>query len=485
MASITLFILGSGIAGGAWDSATLISGRTIQGIGTGGLYVLLDIVCCDLVPQRQRGKYLGPMNSFAGIAAALGPALGGAIAQASWRWIFYMNIPISGVAIIGVWMFMRMVKGPRNSHLGHISKFRQVDYIGNILFIPSVLAVLLGLVMGGIQYPWSSWHVIVPLVLGATGWVAFHIQQHYSETPSVPTRLFRNRTSAAGYILTFLSSILIQAISYFLPIYFQGVLGESVLQSGTYFLPYAIGTLFFAIVGGVLLSKTGTYSILHATAFALSAVGTGLLTLLDATTPKVTWAFFQLITSAGLGITVSTILPSIMAGLPESDVAVATAAYAFIKTFGYVWGVSIASIIFNAVLNANLDLVLDSALRQRLADGAAYAFASEVHQLLVDRDLPWEIRQQIQQVYIISLRAIWWASLGTSMLGFCIVWVEKDLELRNVLDTEYGLKDAQVRDVSDRRAADEEANGSSPADSGPPDDRSERLPSKEASQSRD
>ncbi|KAI5865349.1 MFS general substrate transporter [Durotheca rogersii] len=442
IACTALFVLGSGIAGGASSAAMLIGGRTVQGVGAGGLYVLLDIVCCDLVPLRERGKYVGLMNSFAGVAAALGPPVGGAIAQTDWRWIFYLNIPICGVALCGTFLFMRMKKGSQSQHTGK-SRLLRIDYVGNSIFIPSAIAVLLGLVMGGVDHPWSSWQVILPLVLGGVGWIAFHIQQKFTSHPSLPGHLFGHRTSAIGLILTFISSVVVQAIGYFLPVYFQALKGATVLESGTFFLPYAIGTLFFAVIGGILLAKLGNYKILHIVAFGLSSLGLGVFTLLDGKTPKVAWVFFELISSAGLGITVSTMLPAIMSALAEADVASITAAYSFIKTFGYVWGVTIASVIFNAAVNANLALVSDPAVRDRLRDGQAYAFASEVHSARQAGRYSPQLWDEVGQVYARSLRVIWWTCLGFSLVGLLLVFGERTHELRDELETEYGLEEKE------------------------------------------
>lgn len=437
--SIGLFTLGSGIAGGASNVAMLIGGRTVQGVGAGGIYTLLDIVCCDLVPLRERGKYLGLMFSWAGIAAALGPVLGGVLAQKNWRWIFYMNLPICALALAGILIFMRVKTGAKSTEEIEKSKLKQLDYVGSLIFIPSMLAVLIGLVMGGIQYAWSSWRIILPLILGIVGWIVFHIQQHFTRNPSVPTRLFSNRTSAIAFVLTFLSSVLIQSILYFLPLYFQAVLGTTVVRSGINFLPLAIGTLIFAVTAGILLSKLGTYRPLHAVAMALSAIGFGLFTLLDSNSSKVVWIIFQLIASAGAGMIMSVLLPAIMAALPESDVAAATAAYSFIRTFGYVWGVTVPSIIFNAVFNKHLPSISDPYLRSQLKDGAAYEFASQAHRLR--GTYPADVWAEVTQVYTTSLRTIWWMGLGLSIFGFFAVGLEKHLELRNDLETEYGIDD--------------------------------------------
>ncbi|KAH8432048.1 uncharacterized protein LDX57_009696 [Aspergillus melleus] len=360
--STALFILGSGIAGGARNPPMLISGRTVQGIGAGGIYVLLDIVCCDLVPLRER------------------------------------------------------------------------------------VSLLLGLVTGGVQHPWSSWRVIVPLVLGTLGWMGFHVQQAFTKHPGVPNRLFSNRTSAIGFALTFLSSILVQATSYFLPIYFQAVRSTTVLRSGINFLPFAIGTLFFAAAAGALLSKLGVYRPIHATAFGFSSISFGLFTLLNESTSKVAWVFYQLIGSAGAGMVLSTLLPAIMAALSEADVASASATYSFIRTFGYIWGVTIPSIVFNGVWKGELarGRVPAKWLREELREGGAYAFASQAHSLKCD--VEGNIWSEIVTVYIRSLKAIWWIGLGISLFGFCLVWVAKELELRTELDTEYGFQEKRSKE---------------------------------------
>ncbi|RYP45470.1 hypothetical protein DL768_008190 [Monosporascus sp. mg162] len=439
---VAVFILGSGIGGGARNVALLIAGRTIQGIGAGGVYVLIDIVCCDLVPLRDRGKYLGLMFSWAGLAAALGPPVGGALAQANWRWVLWINIPICGVALGALLAFMRVGNGGEHSKRKMTSKLKQVDYLGTTIFIPSIFAVLYGLIMGGVIYPWSSWRIIVPLVLGVLGWIAFHIQQHlFARHASMPSRLFLNRTSATAFLLTFSSSVLIQSVTYFLPIYFQGVLNTTVLESGTYFLPYAIGSLFAAVLGGGLLSKLGAYRPLHAGAFAISAVSFGLFTLLNSGTSRVAWAFFQLISALGTGITMSIMLPAIMAGLPESDVASSSATYSFIRNFGLIWGITVPGIMFNATVDNNLYLVDNRTLQGSLRGGGAYAFASQAHALRGTFDVA--VWNQVTEVYTRALRAIWWFGLSISIVSLFAVAGERGLELRKDLETEYGLEEKE------------------------------------------
>ncbi|KAI0100866.1 major facilitator superfamily domain-containing protein [Nemania sp. FL0031] len=430
--SVSLFIIGSGIAGGASNVAMIIAGRAIQGVGAGGIYVLIDIVTCDFVPLRDRGKFLGIVQASGGVAAALGPVLGGVLAERNWRWIFYINIPICALPLLTIILFMHAHRGTGED------TFRNLDYVGNLVFTPSIFAILYGLISGGTENPWSSWRVIVPLALGAVGWAFFHAYQHfYAPRPSIPTRLFISRTSATGFALSFLSAILIQTAGFFLPIYFQSVLGTSVSMSGVYFLPVTVGILFSAAGAGVLLSKYGLYRPLHFVAFALSILGFGLFHLLGPSTHKAVWAILELIVAIGFGITISTILPAILAALPDSDVASANAAFSFVRTFGFTWGVTLASIIFNAVFNHNLSQIQSPEPRDRLRNGGAYAFASQAEKikLLIDSE-SWD---QILRVYTVSLRSVWWFGLGISVLALLLVGIEEDLVLSTELKTEYGL----------------------------------------------
>ncbi|XDG06923.1 hypothetical protein ABKA04_006538 [Annulohypoxylon sp. FPYF3050] len=433
--SVALFTIGSGIAGGAHNVGMFIASRSIQGIGAGGMYVLIDIICCDLVPLRERGKYLGIVNSTAAVAAAIGPVLGGALARANWRWIFWLNIPICGVPFFTLLLFMNMKSGDaRSQGWGRLGR---VDYIGNVIFIPSLIALMFGLVTGGIEFPWSSWRIILPIVLGVLGWIAFHIWEYFTTYPSVPSRLFSNRTSATAYALTFSASVLATTLGYFLPVYFQAVLRTTVFDSGVYYLPSAIGILVSAVIGGVLLSAFGAYRPFHALAFAFGTIGFGLFTILRGNSHAVAWVFFQIIVSVGVGIPVSTCLPAIMAALPESDVASATAAFSFIKTFGYVWGVTIPSILFNAVINNNLSLISSPSLRDQLRNGGAYSFASQANSLAGSVD--GTVWNEVEQVYVRSLNAIWWFGLGISAVSFLAVGLERGLELSTELNTEFGL----------------------------------------------
>ena len=434
LVALILFGLGSGIAGGASSPAMLIVGRTIQGLGTGGAYVLLDVICCDLVNLRERGKYLGIMLSTAAIGTSIGPLIGGALAESQWRWIFYLNLPITGLAIVAVALFLNV--GYKRSPTW-LAALKRVDWIGVAIFIPSILSIFLGLVMGGVQFPWGSWHIIVPLVLGVLGWAAYHYYQTICPEPSMPPRLFANRTSAVGFVLAFLSAMLLQIIAYFMPVYFQGVLGQSPFQAGVQFLPFTVVVVPFAIIAGILLSTWGQYKPLHTAGFALTAVGFGLLTILKADSPQSYWVGFLIVAASGIGLTLSIILPSILATLPESEVATASGAFSFIRSFGYVWGVTIASVVFDGQFEVHQDSISDPAVRSQLIGGGAYSFASGGFV----PGLPTQIKAEVIDVYVQALKVVWEVSIAFAALGVLCVLIEKHVPLRQELNTEYGLEE--------------------------------------------
>lgn len=440
---MALFLIGTGIAGGAHNAATVIAGRTILGLGSGGIFMMGDLITCDLVPQRFRGKYLGLVLSTAAVGSLLGPLIGGAIAQENWRWVFWMNLPIGGVAIVLLFVFLRM-KYPVQDDWKHAVV--RMDLFGNTLFIASITAILFGLIAGGTTFRWNTYHIIVPIVLGGVGWIAFHIQQSFVPEPTVPNRLFTNRTSVVGFIIAFDSSILVQWISYFLPVYFQGALKKSPLGSGVALLPTNAFLVPSAMIAGSVMSKTGHYRVLHFVSFALLSIAFGLFTIMDQNSSKAEWVCFQIIAALGLGAPVSTVLPSLQASLPESDVATATATYQFVRSFGFVWGITIPSIIFNNLVNSRLPSLSDQSLVPQIANGGAYGFVVGGQ---IGRQAP-DVQAELLDIYIGALKRVWQIGLAFTLIGFLSVFGSKHVALREELDNEYGLEDGSKGDDEEK-----------------------------------
>ncbi|KAK0616905.1 multidrug resistance protein Fnx1 [Immersiella caudata] len=453
IAATLLFAIGSAVSGAARNINMLIAGRAIQGIGGGGINILVEIIVCDLVPLRERPKYLGVIFVSFAVAMGLGPVIGGIMTQrVTWRWIFYMNLPIAGAALVLLFLFLH-VEYNKDSFSNLI---RRVDFTGNALLIASVVAVLLALTWGGTESPWSSARTLVPLILGLAGHVAFLVIESISSLvrePTMPLRLFSNRTSLGSFGLTFIHAVLTGWVLFFLPLYFQSVLEASPTASGVNLLPTAVGIIPFAIVAGAGVSVLGKYRPFQFAGIALITITFGLFTLLNEASSTGYWVGTQILGAAGCGLLLTTTLPAIQAPLAEADQAIATATWGFLRSFGAVWGVSIPAAIFNSRVNALVDTVDDVSLRRILVDGGAYAMASK--EFMQSLDAIPEVKKQVVGVYVAALRLTWEVGIAFGLLGFLVALVVKEVPMREQLETDYGM--AAVEGSS--KVEDSERNG--------------------------
>ena len=432
--AITLFALGSGIAGGAHAPAMFIAGRLVQGLGAGGMIMLVDLIVCDLVPLRERSTYLSSVLGACALGTLVGPVLGGAIVtRTTWRWAFWINLPICALTLAVTIPFMRL--SWKRSPTWKLSLAR-IDYVGNFVFIASITSILIGLIQGGITYPWSSWRTILPIVLGTAGWLLFfaHQASPICKEPTMPPRLFANWTSGTAYLLDFIISLLLEWYVYTLPLYFQSLRAASPLVSGIDILPINAFMIPSAAIAGALLTKFGKYKPFHWIGFAVLAIACGLCSTLTATSSKAAWVCFEIIAAIGIGFPLATQLPAIQAVLPESDTAITTSTYSFIRSFGFVWGATIPSIVFNSRVNLLLDRIDDFTVRAALANGNAYSYANKV------QALSGLALKQTLDVYAEALKVVWLVGLAFSLLGFVFVFAEKHVEMRVTLDTEFGLE---------------------------------------------
>lgn len=436
--SVALFALGSGIAGGAGSPAMFIAGRLVQGLGAGGMTMLIDLIVCDLLPLRERSSYLGIVLGACAVGSLVGPVIGGAIVtRTTWRWAFWINLPVCALTLAIVLPFLRLSwrRSPSWSHA-----LARVDWMGNVIFVGSITAILLGLIQGGVVYPWGAWQIVVPLVVGFVGWAGFFVQQGYCKEPTMPLRLFADRTLATVSLQNFLVSVLLEWCIYVLPLYFQSELGASALASGIDILPINAFMIPSGAVAGAILTKVGRYKELHWAGFAILAISCGLFSTMSSSTSTAAWAWFGILAGIGIGLPLTTQLPAIQAVLPESDTAILTSTYSFIRSFGFVWGATVPSIVFNSRVNAKLPWIDDPDVRAALANGGAYSYALSI------RHLAGHTLQQTLRVYADALRIVWLVGLGFALLGFLLVFVERHVDMRVTLETEFGLEKSKSTD---------------------------------------
>lgn len=322
----------------------LIAARAIQGAGSGGIVVLVNIAISDLFSMRSRGVYYGIIGMVWALSSAIGPVLGGAFTEnVTWRWCFYVNLPISacGFAIL---FFVLKLHNPQTSIRDGLAA---IDWLGSLLVIGGTLMFLFGLEFGGVTYPWNSATPICLMVFGLVTIGLFILVEHkYAKYPIIPLRLFRQRTSIISFGVCFCHAFVFIAGSYYLPLYFQGVLGASPLLSGVYLLPYALALSFFSAGVGIITKKTGKYLPQIIFGMFIMTLGFGLFIDLEARAnwPKI--ILYQIVAGIGVGPNFQSPLIALQSSVDKRDIAAATSTFGFIRQLSTSISVVVGGVIF-------------------------------------------------------------------------------------------------------------------------------------------
>ncbi|KAK8062545.1 hypothetical protein PG997_014642 [Apiospora hydei] len=445
---VALYTLGSGLCGGANGPAMLIAGRAVQGAGSGGMTAIMGIVISDLVPLRLRSAYQAILAMTYAIGMAIGPVVGGAIVQnTTWRWVFYINLPVGGVSLSLLWLFLR-VKWDKETKTW--DKLKRIDYAGNFLLITATVSVLIALTWAGSVYPWSSYHILAPFIIGLAGLVGFFCPRRICmgagacNTAALiininrPLRLFSNRTSAIIYANTFIVSMLNYWIFFFLPLYFQAVQLSTPTRSGVQILPITLIAVPGAAVGAVALAKWGRYKAFHIIGFACLAAGIGSFAILDKASSTAAWVCLQILPSVGAGMVLDTLLPAFQAGVEEVDSAAAAASWSFVRSFGNIWGVAIPGAVLNIYSSRYAsELIADTTARVSLQNGDAYS--SGTRDFVTSFSEP--MQSQIIEVFTRALSKVFLIGITFPAIAFLLSFIEREVKLRKTLETEFGLEE--------------------------------------------
>ncbi len=456
IASVLIFLAGSTVCGAAQNTAMLIVGRGIQGVGGGGINMLVDVIICDLIPLRDRGKFIGMLFAIISMTASFGPLIGGALAgHGQWRWVFFINLPIGAIALAILFVFLRL------SHRGGLTwkeRVRQIDYIGNATLIVSTVLILYVLTYAGSKYSWSNPQMIALLTVGLGLLVIFAVYERSCAHPVVPPVLFSNRTSSAAFFISFNHSLLTIWTTYFYPLYFQSVLRASPTRSGVNLLVLVFIFPLFAAVAGGLVAKFGEYRVVHLISMSLITIGFGCSSLLTETSPTGVWVVFQLLVAAGLGACIPAQLPAIQAGLTEKEAASSTATWAFIRSLGMIWGVGVPAAVFNNRAEQLLGQIDDQAVRLQIGAGQAYEHGTAAFLEPLDENT----RRQVIGLFSAALKRSW--LIGTVFAGISVLAVaaEKRTKLRKELETDFGLQKEKEKGTQDAEMRDGDANDTGP-----------------------
>ena len=330
--AIVIFLAGSALSGLAQNMYQLIIFRGVQGLGAGGLLTLAFAIIADIIPPRERGRYQGYFGAVFGVSSVLGPLIGGFLVdQASWRWVFYVNLPIGAVALVVVNRVLR---------LDFVARRTKVDVLGAGLIVTGVSAFLVGVQNAGTAAKLTASSVAFGII-GLAFIGAFVFWERRAAEPIVPLNLFRNRVFAVANLVGFISGMVMFGALLFLPLYFQTVRGISPTFSGLRLLPMLAGLLSASIISGRLISLRGRYKGFVVAGTAILSVGIGLMSTIKIDTPEWILALMLLTVGVGIGLFMQVLLLAVQNGIPPENMGSGTAAVTFFRTLGGAIGAAV------------------------------------------------------------------------------------------------------------------------------------------------
>jgi EmrB/QacA subfamily drug resistance transporter len=378
-AAIVIFVVGSALCGIAQNIGELIGFRVFQGLAAGGLMTLAMAIVGDLVSARERGRYQGYIQATFLGAAIAGPLIGGLLVDhLSWRWVFYVNVPLGIVALLVIGAVLQLPV-ERTQH--------RIDYSGAALLAAAVTSLLLVTVWGGRQYAWSSAEIVGLAVVAVVLLGAFLFQERRAAEPILPLRLFRDPVFTVVSATLFVATCSLFAAIVFLPLFLQIVNGQSATDSGLLLLPLLIPSTIATIVAGRLIVRTGRYKIFPVTGLTLMTLGLALMSTMDSGTSRTTTSAFMTVFGLGFGMVSQVLVLAIQNSVEQRDLGIATASANFFRALGGAIGVAVFGAIFTAELVGPVDAErlqsspheirnLAPALHERMVDATAHATQS-------------------------------------------------------------------------------------------------------------
>ncbi|WP_371516792.1 MFS transporter [Kitasatospora sp. NBC_01300] len=419
-ASIVIFLLGSVLCGIAQNMGELIAFRALQGLGGGGLIVLTQAIVGDLVSPRDRGKYQGLFGAVFGVTSVLGPLLGGLfVDNLSWRWVFYINLPIGIVALVVIAAVL---------HGQEVRRRHRIDYLGTVLIAAVATCLVLMTSLGGTTWGWTSWQIVGLGVLGLVLLLAFVLVERTASEPVLPLRLFRSRTFSLVAVISFVVGFAMFGALTYLPTFLQVVMQVSPTLSGIHMLPMVLGMLFTSIGSGQIVARTGHYRIFPIAGTAVTTVGLLLLSRLDEHSSTTEMSLYFLVFGLGLGLVMQVLVLIVQNSVGYQDLGVATAGVTFFRSIGASFGVSIFGTLFAG------------GLRERLADAlAGLPLPPGFHPEAITSDprvvtrLPVAAQEAVHHAYAESITRVFLYAVPVALVAFVLSLFLREQKLRSTV----------------------------------------------------
>jgi EmrB/QacA subfamily drug resistance transporter len=414
--AIVIFLVGSMLSGLSQTMFELIACRAVQGIGAGGLIVGAQAIIGDVIPPRERGRYMGYFGAVFALSSVLGPLAGGFFTQhLTWRWIFYVNVPIGVLALFAIAAVL---------HVPLVRVPHKIDIAGLTLLSAAVTTVILLTTWGGSEYAWGSPTIIGMAIGSLLMLVAFCIVETKVEEPIIPLDLFKIRTFSAASAVSFVIGFTMFGAIIFLPLYLQVVHNATATASGLELLPIITGMLLMFIISGRLVSRTGRYKIYPILGTGVMTVGLGLLAQLTTATTFPETALDMFVVGLGLGLVMQVLVVAVQNTVPHARLGTATSTATFFRTIGGAFGVSILGSIFNSRLIELLRAKASPQILHLVASGSISANPSQINHL------PLHERVLIVGAFAQALQFIYVVALPFGVIAFLGCFLLKETPLR-------------------------------------------------------